>query len=84
MCDYHSRSHNPRSPILARAVGARLERFEQALSDVDLPDLITDKPSALVALESAGTLIAVIEMSLSSWLVAGIGSPRYRSSEIPQ
>jgi len=33
---------------------------------------LNDLSRSLVALESAGTLIAVIEMSLSSWLVAGI------------
>src|SRR5262245_13054739 len=31
-----------------------------------------DVPTSLIALEPASTLIAVIEMSLSSWLVAGI------------
>ena len=33
---------------------------------------LNDLSRSLVALESAGTLIAVIKMSLSSWLVAGI------------
>src|ERR1700730_2036878 len=33
---------------------------------------LNDLSRSLIALEPAGTLIAVIEMSLSSWLVAGI------------
>ena len=33
---------------------------------------LNDFSRSLVALEPDGTLIAVIEMSLSSWLVAGI------------
>src|SRR3974390_482773 len=34
---------------------------------------LNDLSRSLIALEPDGTLIAVIEMSLSSWLVAGIG-----------
>ena len=34
---------------------------------------LNDLSRSLTALEPNGTLIAVIEMSLSSWLVAGIG-----------
>ena len=42
---------------------------------------LNDLSRSLAALEPDGTLIAVIEMSLSSWLVAGIvpgafGRPR--------
>ncbi len=33
---------------------------------------LNDLSRSLIALEPASTLIAVIEMSLSSWLVAGI------------
>jgi len=35
---------------------------------------LNDLSRSLIALEPASTLIAVIEMSLSSWLVAGIVS----------
>src|SRR5258706_12571500 len=40
---------------------------------MELPmQTLNDLSRSLIALEPAGTLIAVIEMSLSSWLVAGI------------
>jgi transposase len=40
---------------------------------------LNDLSRSLTALEPDGTLIAVIEMSLSSWLVAGIGRAVMRS-----
>src|SRR3974390_3568710 len=60
-----------------RCYGAAARILHSIVADVNRwsapMQMLNDLNRSLAALEPDGTLIAVIEMSLSSWLVAGIG-----------